>query len=460
MHADTRRWVQSRHQGWDLDRQLERAKQGRYEPRELFLDWMVACCLDHDRMFEPGLSPVPTQQFVSQIQKAKGAGNLKIKGEEDRKALLAGEAPPHWTWGSSVTDTPTPVAPVGEVLQGTIGDGGSPSPGVPVSDPELQRIIERQRVIGATDAVAILGGSPWKGAYEIQLEKTLPPEQLREIERAKQDTDVLASGRYLEAAVARWYADLHPDVRLDGDGQTLYRHETIEWAAASPDRIAYVAGADPYLVEIKTSSDWPWAAPPAGYVDQVHWQHLVLSSRMALSCQAVIVALFRGRSYREYPITIDPMRCQEMLVQVDAWREEHIVHGVVPDISTSRRPAESIALHHPESTEGHLDLATLGGDVRAKAAKLAADLVLWGQRLDQAERIRDIIRGRLGEIIGSHKGLLTPTHTISWHQVSGSRRTDWESVARKRGATQEDIDAATTQAATRRQWRITERKEK
>jgi predicted phage-related endonuclease len=461
------------------------AETARFEPKPAILDYITA-------LYWSGRQGAPSGAAIEAVVAAHSQKRLIIKRDTLIPLIIDGQIPRDWpidlvqvvdaTSAASADPPPgvddqtmvepAPCAPGDSSGSSTGGEHEAPGTATIadvtaafLSFPEkvramkrtrqLEKIRSRRGTCGATDAVAILGLSPWKGPLEVWLDKTAAPEDVLAWEEARGNQERLEDGHRLEPVVAGWWAEQHPEWDVTGDGEKSYTHLTIPWASASPDRLVMNENAI-RILEIKTSESWPWPAVPDYYVAQVCWQHLVLSSHIRHLQNNVIVAVrFHGGSYREYLVPIDPMRVDAMLREVSAWWERHIMQNVAPSVRGAADPDGSIQRLHREGTLDHLKIESLG-DRAGLAEKLVADLVKWQGREKLANEVKDAIRGQLGELIGSHRGLVTTQHKVTWYNVAGKTRIDWESIARRKGATENDIAIATSRGVSTRQWRITE----
>lgn len=125
---------------------------------------------------------------------------------------------------------------------------------------------EWRRLITASKVSAILGVSPWQSPRSVWHE-------MRDETPRDEASDVQKRGHYLEPAILAWWCDRHGPSRYHAQPEYLLG----DWAAATPDALAEVDGAD-VLVEAKsTAYDDDWGDPgtdviPAYYLVQVYWQ--------------------------------------------------------------------------------------------------------------------------------------------------------------------------------------------
>jgi predicted phage-related endonuclease len=475
-------WIESRYPTLDLRAYLARAAQWRrYDPHEAMIDYLTALYWGR----RPG---VPTSAAVDAVKKARAAKQIKFAPDEIKPLLLAGKFPSWWPTDLFESDLAGATAenrtgvPVAECCPEpaslpAVDPTPAAAPELPqssvTSDPgdalalfitqkraaQIEKTRERQKTCGATDATAILQLQPWRGGFEVYLEKTSTAEDVVAWQEKSANIERMNDGTRLEPVIGQWFADQHPDWRVEGDGQHSFRHLTETWASCSPDRIVTQPSGEVNLLEIKSSEAWPWPQVPDYYVAQVHWQHLIMASHnRSLSHRAFIAARFRGGAYREFPILLDPMRIEGMIKQVKVWWDRHIVGKVPPSIREAMDPNGSIQRLFEGGELDHLDASKLG-DKAESASRLVDMLVKWDAREKLAEKTKQTIRGQLGEIIQNHRGIRTEKTTVTWFAVSGKSKTDWEALAMAKGATPAEIEKATTTSPGGRQWRITDRKQ-
>ncbi len=92
------------------------------------------------------------------------------------------------------------------------------------------------------------------------------------------DDDTQRRGHYLEPAIAAWFADQHPDWRIEPTGTWQHRHR--DWQTASPDRLVIKPDAEVALLELKSANgadgdEWGESGTdeiPPGVRAQCLWQ--------------------------------------------------------------------------------------------------------------------------------------------------------------------------------------------
>jgi hypothetical protein len=223
--------------------------------------------------------------------------------------------------------------------------------------------------IGASDVPAILGLSPWQTPAAAWA-------RLSGLDQRDSSSNATRRGHLLERAILWEYADRHgvpykheprdlADVKAHAF-EGLYqgpeygtehrdRHAAEAWATCRPD--AYHVVADGFkarvlrLVEVKTCRSWSdWDAedgkpilPPA-YFAQVQWQMLVTG------VEETIVEAFcvMDDSRRTITVKAAPKIQAQLLEKVGAWRQRHLVDGIMPEEGITAEIAGLIWPRHRE----------------------------------------------------------------------------------------------------------------
>lgn len=207
--------------------------------------------------------------------------------------------------------------------------------------------------IGASDAPAIFGLSPWSGPWDLwaRMVRGVRPE------RTDAEREVLARGLRFEATVIREYQHARPGARVVHLGASeglIVANSEHPWAVCSPDGVVF-EGAEWGLLEAKTAmlADG-WAvddldaedvdiaadAVPRVYLIQCLWQLYVTGAAW------VDLAVLLPR----YDLRIVRIRRDEAVIaglarKVAAWRDRHIIGGEEPSAILSdearRRAAQT-----------------------------------------------------------------------------------------------------------------------
>jgi putative phage-type endonuclease len=183
---------------------------------------------------------------------------------------------------------------------------------------EFQR---RKGFLGASEAAAACGLSPWTTPFELWQQKTS--------DLVSADSAPMEWGRRLESVVLAKYAE-------SCDGELEYPclprvSPDYPWMSCTPD-----AMRPDRVVEIKTTSntrEWGEAgtdAVPIQYLLQVHHQMIVCGLK-----RADVPVLIAGHDFRVYSIDYDA-ELAAMLIERERTFWQHVIDGTPPDVKTVR----------------------------------------------------------------------------------------------------------------------------
>jgi putative phage-type endonuclease len=243
----------------------------------------------------------------------------------------------------------------------------------------------RRRGLGASDAPAVCGLSPWKTPLHVYLDKTG--------ELADLDSNPKLWGRRLEDIVAQAYSE-ETGNPVYAPARRLEAHPQLPWLLCSLDRLTEVGGRGRVL-ECKTvrSDSDEWGAPgtdevPGYYLVQCQHQLAVTGFE---ACD--LAALFGGQELRTYTIERDEAVLSRLrLILSDFWARVQARRPPEPTWSHSETPALVRQLQR-----GLPGLAIELGEEHAEAARRDREL---GRQLAVLEKEREVIRARLTWVMG------------------------------------------------------------
>lgn len=275
----------------------------------------------------------------------------------------------------------------------------------------------RRTGIGASDAAAVLGVSPWSSPLQVFLSKLSEPQEAM--------SERMEWGLRHEPTIAEAFAAKTGRVVVAPPPFSLYRNKGCPWLTASIDRFqASGERHDPGVLEIKctdVAADWE-TEPPIYYQVQVQHELAVTGLRWASLC-----VLIRGNRMLRVDVERNDAFIAELLKQEEAfWK-----------VVQSREPPPP----------GPLDKDTLKAMYPSDSGEtiaLPADVDEW---LDERASLKDQIAAlgeRLDHVENSIKGLLqNATRGI----LPGGRSVSWKA---------EDVKEHIVPAFTRRVLRVHE----
>lgn len=264
---------------------------------------------------------------------------------------------------------------------------------------------QRRKGVGGSDVAAIMGLSPYRGAYEVWAEKS----GLIEAPDIS-DKPAVIWGNILEPVVGEHYAENHPDRevrRLNAVCQSIER----PWAQASLDYEV----KDPELgwgvLEIKTAgqrSEDKWDdGVPLFYQTQV--AHYLSVTGRAFADVAVLIG---GQDYREYRLMRDEDDVQAVERAVDEFWQR-VQTGDEPPIDGSPGEAEALLKRHQTSDGEVWECCDMPREV--------ADYIYYKETADAAKERLAKAGNALKRLIGDHKGIKCPDYIVTWPR--GTKKT-------------------------------------
>jgi len=216
---------------------------------------------------------------------------------------------------------------------------------------------KRRHYIGASDAAAALGQSPWKSQYELCLEKRgmIEPDDISDKEfvywgNAHEPAIRTRVGELFGASVmhdgptAILVSDDHPWMSCTLDGQIVATNEVRELFAnhglTEPDEGSIGT------VQAKTTAEWN----SKSFADDwpVHYKIQCMHELVVSGCKwGLLAALIGGNKLKVFPFNMDKRFCGNLVVQEE--RFWNIVQGEEePEVDGSLSTARALKKMYPE----------------------------------------------------------------------------------------------------------------
>ena len=200
-------------------------------------------------------------------------------------------------------------------------------------------------VISGSEIGTILGFSPWKSAFTLWAEKT------NKIDSDVEGSIAMRLGQLVEPAIFQLYKEQHSD-HIVWEGKSTYSHKDYSWAHAHVDGFGVDEQGQPYILEIKHSSQY-WDAVPENYRAQVFWYMWVFDVK-----KAVFAVVNAGR-YKEYEVLWDEFEFQAILQAIKKFRQ-CVLEDVAPDWDGSDSTFETVRSLSPDIQDTNEELGQLG----------------------------------------------------------------------------------------------------
>lgn len=266
---------------------------------------------------------------------------------------------------------------------------------LPASADRTAWLAARRHGVGASDASAVLGLSPWSSPYEKWMEKRgLLPEQ--------PDNDAMRWGRLLEAVIAdEWSAQTGIAIRRAG----LLAAADRPWQLATVDRLAACGG----LVEVKTLS-WraagEWADGQTPDHAEAQSQH-----QMAVTGRGHVhvVGLQDGRTWLERTVVRDDTLIADLTaIEADFWQS--VVDGVEPPVDGAPSTTAVLAARWPALVEKRVEL---GVDLERLLHDRDVAIAERDAAAAQVEQLDNRIKALLGE---ATVGTVDDVERVTWRR--------------------------------------------
>ncbi|MFD9950003.1 YqaJ viral recombinase family protein [Nonomuraea sp. NPDC059023] len=266
----------------------------------------------------------------------------------------------------------------------------------------------RAQRLGGSRMSALLGLSPWESPYSLWC-------QMAGLVKPDQQTAEQARGHYLEAGIADWFADQHPEYTVRPAG--TYVHAERDYQLANPDRLLLgMPGHFPEPgvragLELKTDADTSgWGIPgtdeiPLYYRTQVQWY----MDTLGLDTWHVVV--LTGRlEFREYVVHYDRLDCMWMRDRAEDflsslyWRD-------MPDLDHHPATYATVRKLHPDIDKDAAYVADL--DLAVEFIEATASLAAAQKREQEA-------RARLLAAMGTAHRAYYDGHRLARRQAKGA----------------------------------------
>lgn len=273
-----------------------------------------------------------------------------------------------------------------------------------------EQLAKRREFIGASEAAAVLGLSPYRTALDVYTAKVLGEES--------KETRFTRWGHRLEAVVADAYAE-ETGREIIAD-QVTRLHPVYPCIGATPD--FRVPGG---LLEVKTGDKATadrWGEPGTDQVPEHVACQVVVQMAVCDVDRGDVAVLLGGNDLRVYTIQRDRVLEASLLEQLVAWWQSHVVTRQAPSPTSGEDALRFVARMFPRSES---DI------VRPASEEEAADLIeLLHLKGDVKELEGEIalLEAKLKSAIGTGGGISSAEGSVTWKSTK-SGGTDWKAVA-------------------------------
>lgn len=244
---------------------------------------------------------------------------------------------------------------------------------LPADAPREQWLAARRSGLGGSDALAVLGLSPYASRYTVWADKSgLLPEQ--------DDSEVMRWGRLLEPVIA---AEFEERTGIPTRACGLMRHAARDWQLASVDRLTEDGG----VLEIKTTSAYragDWDDDQLADAAEAQLQHYLAVTGLEHGYAA---ALIGGQRLEIRHVTRDE-RLISLMVEAEAELWDMVQSGTAPALDGSEATARALAQLYPHGTGREVELTA------AEVTRLRASLG-WAEEAKVLQAERDAVKNEI-----------------------------------------------------------------
>lgn len=274
-------------------------------------------------------------------------------------------------------------------------------------DTEADWLAARTTGIGASEAAAVLGLSPWKSPLELWAEKA------GLVEAPTEEREAIRWGKLIQPLLVKEYARETGRATIEHPAYALYRDATRPWLLATPDALTWRAEPDrlevPGVVEVKNVTAYKadaWVSePPLLYQVQVQQQLAVLGYDWGS-----LAALIGGNTFRWVDVAANADFQEVLILKLEAfWLS--VQRESPPPADGSDRTREILAKLYPKPEPG-VEVA------------LPPESAAWGQRLTEIEAVlkatgseKSTLENQLRAAIGAAEIGVAPDGTRWSHKL-------------------------------------------
>lgn len=266
----------------------------------------------------------------------------------------------------------------------------------------------RMTGIGASEAAAACGMSPWKQTVELYLQK------IGEAKPIEENRDLMF-GRFMEAGgISYWSAMRGIDVKYP---LPTIRHPEYPFILATGD--AQIDAG--HGLEFKTMEWWRWRQMAEAGIEDVAPEYVMQAQHqmLVMGWEKVTLAVLVGKDLHDVPVGRND-RLQKMIVDREStfWRD-HVEKRIPPDVDFSREDAlRCVQALYPQCGEETVQLSDASCEAWVEYESI-------GQAIRDQEAQRKALKARvLAEIGENYAGVLSDgTRMIRRKWVDGSTYT-------------------------------------
>lgn len=212
---------------------------------------------------------------------------------------------------------------------------------------ESEWLEQRRQGLGASEAAAVLGASPWASALSVWSRKL-------GLDDESPDSEAMEWGQELEPVIAAKFARVTGYPLNDPGRYTIMVDETHEWLRCTLDRVIATPDSPdgPGVLEIKTAGaqflrTWEDDGIPWHYLIQVQHQLAVTGYKWG-----EVAVLIGGQRFRHARVERDDMLIAQIVAAEEAFWTDHVIAQVPPPPDGTPATRELLARLYPAPKPG------------------------------------------------------------------------------------------------------------
>ncbi len=271
---------------------------------------------------------------------------------------------------------------------------------------------ERRTYIGASEAAAALGLSPWNDPIGLAMEKWGEREP-------KEASFRMMLGLLVEPLIGDLYRQSEQGAagwgrKLRAGGSKTRRMKGHPWIGAHPDFFVYEASGDRIgLVQAKLSDEFRDEVP-------LHYRLQGIAEIAVTGAPWIDFAVLEARDFKIYRVTPEPGEVEDLVADLDDYWNGYIVPKILPPPSA----ASTEALHERYRTAAK-GIGKLGSAAQVEKMARYKDLAAQIEALKEQQAL---VANELRTAIGSANFLEGDGWRATWSRWE-SDETDWKLVA-------------------------------
>lgn len=319
-----------------------------------------------------------------------------------------------------------------------------------------EELEKRKAGIGASEAAAVLGMSPYRTPLDVWMQKKGMIETV--------ETPAMRLGIRLEPVIAEMYQE-RTGLELIKTSTMLHPKNPVIYA--TPDRM--IKGRKKGL-EIKTANvrmAEQWGEEGGDEIPQYYLIQCILCMAVTDLPEWDVAALIGGSDFRIYTIHRDIELETTIIERLLEWWETYMVRNQEPEIDSSESCAQYLATKYPKNFKPLKQADETAEQLLSRLAEVCYSLK---SLKEQEETIKNLLKNYIGDADGV-QGI---AGKATWRATKDTKKIDWEGIAEmlfklpgfkevleKQGLTEKKIlkDFTTIQPGARR-FLFTQTKEK